>query len=187
MSILNANPGSASGTYTIDPDGTGGNAPFSVTCDMTTAGGGWTVIDVQDFSSTASGWSNSSRSSCGAYGTILGGYGLFGNGSVYRNYSLLGITHTEAHVALSYYPIDSWDGELAYVQMDGVTVWSAIPNFGSGGVQQCGASYVEPNSYSVSQSRSHTNNVLTVTVGSQLDQDTSDESWGMDNAKVMIR
>ena len=37
-------PSEPSGTYTIDPDGTGGVAPFEVECDMTTDGGGWTVI-----------------------------------------------------------------------------------------------------------------------------------------------
>ncbi|MBK8997065.1 MAG: hypothetical protein IPM35_15135 [Myxococcales bacterium] len=37
------NPSLGSGVYNIDPDGTGGQAPFSVVCDMTTDGGGWTL------------------------------------------------------------------------------------------------------------------------------------------------
>jgi hypothetical protein len=37
------NPSAVSGTYAIDPDGAGGAAPFTVVCDMTTDGGGWTL------------------------------------------------------------------------------------------------------------------------------------------------
>lgn len=43
--ILARTPGSPSEVYTVSPDGgDGGAADFPVRCDMTTAGGGWTLV-----------------------------------------------------------------------------------------------------------------------------------------------
>ena len=39
-----AHPEAPSGTYTIDPDGDGGRDPFAAPCDMTSRGGGWTIV-----------------------------------------------------------------------------------------------------------------------------------------------
>lgn len=41
---LLADPSSLDGIYTIDPDGTGAKPAVDVLCDMTTDGGGWTVL-----------------------------------------------------------------------------------------------------------------------------------------------
>jgi hypothetical protein len=42
--ILLNNPEAPDGVYTIDPDGSGSNVPYICFCDMTTDGGGWTMV-----------------------------------------------------------------------------------------------------------------------------------------------
>jgi hypothetical protein len=42
--VLLNDPTAGNGVYLVDPDGPGGMSPFSVYCEMTTAGGGWILV-----------------------------------------------------------------------------------------------------------------------------------------------
>lgn len=189
LDLLNDGIASASGDYWIDFDG----VSTSATCDMTTDGGGWTLVFDDDFESAPDpGWSVSTRYSCGSFSTILGGYGIISGGEISNDIDAYAIAHTSVWVDLSYEKLDSWDGETGYVNVDGTTIWSlAMNDHGGTGAEVCGWNRGGASSWD----SEHAVNVITaqsadpiaLVAGSTLDQDPGDESWGLDDVLVWIR
>ncbi|MFZ3232159.1 MAG: fibrinogen-like YCDxxxxGGGW domain-containing protein [Patescibacteria group bacterium] len=71
QAIKTATPTSPSGVYSIDPDGTGGNASFQAYCDMTTLGGGWTLVMNLDTSDgNVMHYDNALWTNASSYGTV---------------------------------------------------------------------------------------------------------------------
>ena len=140
----------------------------------------------EDFDASATGWTNNTRTTCGA-ATILGGYNTFAGGYVYKDYDLTGIAHTEVMVKFTYYFIDTWDGESAYAQIGGIgTFYRSHLGNASGNTNICGVA--TPEFVAATEHRiSHTGNSLRVLIGSTLDQVASDESFGVDNVEIWVR
>ncbi len=185
LQIYKANPASASGSWWLDIDGAGPLAKAQYYCDMT--GGGWTLVGSDTFDSTVQGWSGATLSSCGAWGSILGGYNVISGSFVSKGYTPLP-SHTTAHITLNYLRIDSWDNETAYLKVDGAQVWSKVGYLGNG-TNVCGAAvptWYDEN-WPIDWSGAHSAATLTLVAGSLLDQAANDESFGIDNVAVWVK
>jgi hypothetical protein len=187
--IAARNAAAVSGRYGIDPDGAGPATPQTVVCDMPQ---GWIVIAEEDFQSGADGWSPDTTSRCGNSNDVLGGSEIFGQGKgSEKSFDLRGLLHTEARVVLEYIKIDTWDGEEAFVELDGAKKYSQRFNTNEGMNNLCGLTtveYVAP----VDVTINHSSNQLTVRVASTLTSDSpnpedSYESFAIDNFSVRIR
>lgn len=66
LALLNGGQ-NTSGMYTVDPDGVGGDPPFRTWCDMTTDGGGWTLVGYSHMAVTSTNNANQNMHSlrCG--------------------------------------------------------------------------------------------------------------------------
>jgi len=185
--ILAAFPQATDGTYWLDFDDAGPSPVGQYACDM--GNGGWTRLYLDDFQDGKDhGWSPGAVTQCGSFGSIWGGYGLFGAGaSTQKSVSVLP-AHTQLKLALDFRRIDSWDGESGWLQLDGATVWTKSGVYYNG-TQLCGAApgnWVEEN-WPVAYQGAHSATSVTVRAGSTLDQNAYDESWAIDNAQVWVK
>jgi len=189
LEALLDDPTATDGTYWIIMDG----VATETLCDMTEDGGGWTLIFFDDFeSSVDSGWSLYSTYGCGSFGTLLGGYGIIANGEIDNTIDCYGVAHSEAWVDLDYAALDSWDGETAYVEVDGTTIasWSQN-NHSSSYSEVCGWDRGYYGSYdslhTVDEIFTHSSDSMDLIVGSTLNQSATDESFGIGEVWVWVR
>ena len=189
LEILNEGSSTGDGSYTIDF----GGVSTETECDMSTDGGGWTLVFEDDFESGADpGWNMTTTYSCGSWTTILGGYCVQAGGELTNSVDTFSIPHDDAWVLIDYIALDSWDNETAYVAVGGSTVWSVSQNNHSDSYAEvCGWDRGYNGSYDsrhpIETVMASGGSSIDVLAGSTLDQDACDESFGVDDVEVWLR
>jgi hypothetical protein len=93
---------------------------------------------------------------------------------------------------VQFWKIDSWDGELAIIQVDGRTAWQQAIPFDSGyRFSVCGqpdATYIGWREWpiNVDLNGPHEGATVTITITSTIDQTPNDESWGIRDFKLFL-
>ena len=182
LDILTADSSAPSGDYWIDFDGTS----TETECDMSTDGGGWTLLFEDDFEGGAdSAWSDTSTYVCDG-DRMLGRFDYASTVDV--EVDTYAISHTEAHVLVEYWNLDSWDSEDAWVSVDGTDIWSDTPSVWNWGRSYtCGNGWWTDDYDNIDEIVSHSASTLTLEAGCDLSSDSSDESMAINDVEVWIR
>ncbi len=170
----------ADGTYTIDPDGPGGAAPYAVDCDM--ADGAWTPLGCDDMNPPDAGWSRA-QYTCGSYGEIVGGTHIPEDGNLTRTLDLGSVPHDTIRISFDLIIIAYWDTEPVWMDIDGSEVYRETFNGSNYSGNECGNGEQDTR-VSRSVIASSSSNAPFI----EYDQDVSSggEEYGIDNFCVWV-
>ena len=123
----------------------------------------------------------------------MGGYNILGAGASVQKTLTDVIPHSHARISFDFLRLDSWDGEYAYLNLNGTQIWSRTGYNGNGSMI-CGREglggywvYGRDEKWSVDIQSTHSATALTLFFSSTLNQSAYDESWGVDNLEVWVK
>ncbi|OMJ89222.1 hypothetical protein SteCoe_8608 [Stentor coeruleus] len=155
----------------------------------------WKLVVVEDFQGQILGWSEDDISSCsGSIDYFLGGHCKFSNQIVSKSWTLP--KHEFVMLQITFHFLDKWEGESAYMKVDGNYVWSesyqACNNLHSSlcvykGIDVCGDDFPDRIGYPVKYTGKHTSESIMMEISTTLDRDPCEASWGIDDVQIFIK
>jgi len=139
------------------------------------------IVDRFNNGNDHEGWNCGKIQGCGNFGNICGGFKAKGKGGYLQKiYRVPAGTYT---LNLDFIKIDSWDNERAYIDINGQRKWTSSPLMWNRGQAKCG----QMNGWQEEKIPVKISNIkignggITVKVHSNLNENTDNESFGIDN------
>lgn len=133
-------------------------------------------------------WTNPKTSHCGRWGKILGGYNVLGKGSTLEKFFKLPCSSNRVRFEFEFIRIDSWDGEEAWLRLNGKEVWRRQGRWNEEGSSQVCGNGAGDNLWDVDLGQILIRkDTLHIRMGTTLNQHANDESWGIRNLRVTAK
>ncbi len=146
---------------------------------------GWTRVASDNFETSTGAWQPPAVTSCGAFGKILGGFGVAGVGMSLVQV-LKGLpAHNQIRVTGTFIAIDSWDSEVGMLLIDGKQAWAQGFAVVSAG-QQCGNAWGDQ-AVGFGTVWPHAASGVEVRAFSNLNEAPTNEAFAVDNVNVWVR
>jgi hypothetical protein len=152
----------------------------------------WRLLYHDDFEpdvENSDGWDVAARGICGPESKdwFLGGHCKTATENATKTYEKLPI-HTQLRVKARVHFLDQWDGEMAFMKVDGQFMWADSATSPKQGINICGSSASEARlSVPVDITLTHSGPSATVSFGSTLQGDPCMHSWAVDDVVLYIR
>lgn len=153
----------------------------------------WSLVTLEDFEEEAEieGWSEKDVTECAGQKFLGGPCTKAGDSKVTKTFSNLP-PHTQLRVSAKYLFIDSWDGEHAFMSVDGRHVWADTYNHASldrsKSLNVCGNETPEGQLMkNIDVTVPHTGSSFELTFGATTDEHACDESFGVDSVMIFVR
>jgi hypothetical protein len=140
------------------------------------------------------GWTKTTTSKCGI-NKVLGGYCVLSHDEISKKYKIEK-SFSEIKINVNFDFFDKWEGESAYMKINDKVVWVDKYNWcdklltyrcKEKGINVCGAEYPDRINVPIEIILPLNENEFTISFGSNIEKNSCEASWGIENIEIYIR
>lgn len=172
---------SATGTITIE-----GDLLFSTQSTSSFLEKNWALKEHNSFQETHDGWSHNTRNSCDGINHFLGGKCELAEQELTKIFNFS--SHNYIRITATLHMLGPWNGETAYVKVDGDQVWSQSGLSHSSNLKVCGHEFADTRyGIHIDATVPHTDEQVEISFGSTLKSQPCLASFAVDDVMVYTR